>query len=171
MSNLNSTCTLDTCSLDQSFYNYRPSLAINAALAGIYGAFLAIGLIQGIWFRTWTFLFAFTMGNGRMQTFHQLLIFIQLTKILTVEIAGYIGRILSHDNPFGMTPVNLSSLSEFKATVLKAATVSSPNSLAYPRPGLLRSRNLPLSLPFSDRLQLQHFPPPTHKLYPPLHRL
>jgi len=104
MSNLNFTCTIDTCSLDQSFYNYRPSLGINATLAGIYGTFLVIGLIQGIWFRTWTFLVAFTLGNG-------------------IEIAGYIGRILSYENPFQMAPFLLQIVSLTLAPAYYAAGI------------------------------------------------
>ena len=76
-------CNLDTCSIDDSFYFYRPSLALNVALVVLFSISLLSNLVQGVWYRTWGYAFALVLG-------------------CIGEVLGYIGRILSYVNPFDM---------------------------------------------------------------------
>lgn len=59
----NITCTLDTCPIGQSYYDYRPSLPMNIALLALFAVSLLLNLAQGIWYRTWTFAIALVLGN------------------------------------------------------------------------------------------------------------
>ncbi|KAL8786689.1 MAG: hypothetical protein Q9213_002624 [Squamulea squamosa] len=76
-------CTLDTCPIDESYYNYRPSLAAN-------GTFLALFL-----FSLLVFLVQVTLSK-RFIGFT-----IAMVSGCILEVLGYIGRIMSYHNPFG----------------------------------------------------------------------
>jgi hypothetical protein len=50
-------CTVDTCPLILSFWNYRPNVPLNAAFAGLFGVFTIGVLLLGIYarkFRSYT---------------------------------------------------------------------------------------------------------------------
>ena len=76
-------CTWDLCSFEthNAPYFYRPSLALNGFLLAAFALSLVVHIGQGIRYRTWTFLIA--MGFGGLG-----------------EVIGYIGRIMSHNNPW-----------------------------------------------------------------------
>ena len=75
-------CTLDTCPIEDSYYDYRPSLAANATFLAIFSLALLCFLLQG--FRSRKFLaFTIAVAGGCI-----------------LEILGYIGRLMSHANPF-----------------------------------------------------------------------
>jgi hypothetical protein len=77
-----SYCTYATCSVKEyGQLQYIPSLAGNALYLAIFGLFLVAQLFLGIRYRTWGYLVAMVGG-------------------IILEIAGYVGRILLHNNDF-----------------------------------------------------------------------
>ena len=74
-------CNNDICSIEYGEITYLPSLGGNIAYLAIFSILLAIHLIIGIRRRTWTFLIGIACG-------------------LVLEIVGYLGRILLHENDF-----------------------------------------------------------------------
>lgn len=73
-------CTVDTCSVILSFYNYRIDLAANAAFLAIH-SFWFLGFLT-IWIRTKRGLFFST----------------SMLPGLACEIIGYAGRVISYEN-------------------------------------------------------------------------
>jgi hypothetical protein len=80
----NCTAISALCPVDQTIYGYYPSLPVNAFFCGAFGILLAIQLVQGLKFKTWTFMIA--MGFGCLG-----------------EAIGYVGRIILHNNPWSGT--------------------------------------------------------------------
>lgn len=78
-------CTLETCSIYESFVNYDPSLFANALYIALFGSFLLIQLYQGYYLKTWTYSIAMCLG-------------------LCGEILGYVARVQMHFNPFLPNP-------------------------------------------------------------------
>lgn len=76
-----SLCTLQTCDLSLSSYNYIPTLAGNAIFAGIFGVYIIIQLFLGIKYKTWGYMAAICAG-------------------LFLEAIGYVGRVLLNGSPF-----------------------------------------------------------------------
>ncbi|CAI7616113.1 unnamed protein product [Penicillium pancosmium] len=74
-------CTLATCPIDMAYINYQPNLAANILFLAIFGLFLIGQLAIGSRYRTWTYMVAMSAG-------------------LILEVAGYIGRVMMHSNPF-----------------------------------------------------------------------
>ncbi len=78
-------CTLETCPISESIYEYRPSLAANATLLALFAVSMIIHAAQGWRWRAHR-TFGIVMVIGCIG-----------------EVAGYAGRILSWENPFGQT--------------------------------------------------------------------
>lgn len=75
-------CTLDTCPITDSYWNYRPSLAANATFLALFSLSLACFLLQYILSRRFAgFTIAFACG-------------------CVIEILGYAGRLMSYHDPF-----------------------------------------------------------------------
>ncbi|CAJ0547675.1 Ff.00g044290.m01.CDS01 [Fusarium sp. VM40] len=74
-------CTLDTCPLEASILRYQPNIPANAVFVAVFGLSMAIHTFQGIKMRTWGFMSSMLAG-------------------CTLEIIGYVGRFIIHDNPF-----------------------------------------------------------------------
>lgn len=77
-------CTIETCSIYTSFYNYRIDLVPNAVFLALFG--LAIPFFYGVFFYTkrgFWFMTAMQLG-------------------LASEVVGYIGRILSYNNQWDL---------------------------------------------------------------------
>lgn len=74
-------CTLETCDLSLATFNYIPTLPGNAIYVVIFFAFLIGQLGLGIKFKTWGYMTAMVLG-------------------LLLEVVGYGGRIMIHNNPF-----------------------------------------------------------------------
>lgn len=74
-------CTLQTCPLSFSEFDYRPSLPANAIFAVIFGVCILAQLVIGIKYKTWGYMVAMIMG-------------------CIAELVGYIGRIMLYQNPF-----------------------------------------------------------------------
>ncbi len=77
-----STCTIATCSVKEyGQIQYIPTLPGNAVYAAIFGILLASQLFLGIRYKTWGYLAGMFFG-------------------LLLEIVGYIGRIMLHNDIF-----------------------------------------------------------------------
>jgi len=74
-------CTLQTCPLSCAQVTYKPSLAGNALYIAIFCLLLIVHVILGIKYKTWGFLVGMILG-------------------LVLEVIGYGGRIILHNNPF-----------------------------------------------------------------------
>lgn len=80
--NFRDSCTLETCPLNLSYWGYRPSLPANALFAAIFGLSLLLFIAQGALSKRFLgFTIAMVCGTA-------------------LEVVGYIGRILSYNNPF-----------------------------------------------------------------------
>lgn len=77
--------TIRECEAHQTPWKYRPSLALNGLLIGVFGTSLIAHLIQGISWRTWGFFIAMTLG-------------------CVFEVVGYLGRIMAHSDLTGENP-------------------------------------------------------------------
>lgn len=75
-------CTLDTCPLEESIYQYRPSLAANITFLAVFALSGLAHLLQGIFLlRKPSFTVPILLG-------------------CVTEIIGYVGRIMLYYNPF-----------------------------------------------------------------------
>lgn len=80
---LRASCTLKTCPLRLSYYNYLPSLAANGTFLALFSFSLCCFLFQvGLSRRFIGFTIAMVSG-------------------CVLEVLGYVGRIMSWYNPFG----------------------------------------------------------------------
>ena len=78
----NKNCTLATCSIHDSYYDYLPSLGGNATFLVLFSLSLAGFILTFILTRrAIAFTFAFVCG-------------------IALEVLGYVGRIISHHDPF-----------------------------------------------------------------------
>ena len=74
-------CTLDLCPLEWSVFRYLPSISANATFMAIFCLLLIAHLAQGVHYKAWAYMGCVAVGCG-------------------LELAGYAGRIMLHDNPF-----------------------------------------------------------------------
>lgn len=74
-------CTLQTCDLSLGQLTYLPSVWGNAVFVGVFGLFLPIQIFLGIKHKTWGFMVGLLLG-------------------ITLEVAGYVARILLHYSIF-----------------------------------------------------------------------
>lgn len=81
------TCPKDDweCYLNNSAWEYRPSLGLNAALLGIFISYTVTNLILGGVYRTWGFSIAMVFG-------------------CIGEVIGYVGRIMAHKDVLSLNP-------------------------------------------------------------------
>ncbi|KAF9773389.1 hypothetical protein IL306_008829 [Fusarium sp. DS 682] len=77
-------CTLELCPLESSILRYQPNIPANAIFIGVFGTSMAIHIFQGIKMKTWGFMASMMAG-------------------CILEIVGYVGRLIIHDNPFDFT--------------------------------------------------------------------
>ncbi|KAF7947370.1 uncharacterized protein EAE97_004619 [Botrytis byssoidea] len=76
-----SLCTLETCDLSLSAFEYRPTVVGNTIYAALFAVFAIGQLALGIKFKTWGYMVAIILG-------------------LVTEILGYIARVLIYNYPF-----------------------------------------------------------------------
>ncbi|KAF1829406.1 RTA1-domain-containing protein [Decorospora gaudefroyi] len=69
------------CTVERTLYGYYPSLGANAFFAAFFGICLLVQLVQGVRFKTWTFMIALVLG-------------------CLGEVIGYIGRLMMNHNPY-----------------------------------------------------------------------
>ncbi|KAK4695116.1 hypothetical protein P7C71_g2571, partial [Lecanoromycetidae sp. Uapishka_2] len=80
----NCTAISPLCPVDQTTYGYYPSLGANAFFCAIFAICCIANVVQGIKFKTWTYMIALGLGS-------------------LTEAIGYIGRIIMHGNPWSST--------------------------------------------------------------------
>lgn len=92
----NANCTLDLCPLEASILQYRPSLPANGTFLAVFAILLIGHVVQGVRTRSWGFMASIISG-------------------CVLEIAGYVGRLLIHNNPFDFSGflMQISSLPGF----------------------------------------------------------
>lgn len=78
------SCTLETCCLAQSSFLYRPNYEANLAFAIFFGAMALPQMGLAIKYKTYGFMGVMLCG-------------------LVLEVVGYVGRVMLHDNPFDST--------------------------------------------------------------------
>lgn len=76
-----SLCTLQTCDLSMASFLYIPTLAGNALFLSIFAILLIVQVFLGVKHKTWGYMVAIFIG-------------------LLLEIIGYGGRIMLHNQPF-----------------------------------------------------------------------
>ncbi|KAH6638426.1 parasitic phase-specific protein PSP-1 [Boeremia exigua] len=76
-----SNCTLELCDLEWSAFGYLPNIPANATFLAVFGLLLVLHLVQGVRYKEWAFMSCVIAG-------------------CCLEIAGYVGRIMLHANPF-----------------------------------------------------------------------
>lgn len=79
--NASDICNIDICPLECAQVQYFPSLPANAFFAGVFGLAMIAQILLGVWYKTWGFMVAMICG-------------------LILEVIGYVGRIMLHDDPF-----------------------------------------------------------------------
>jgi hypothetical protein len=77
-------CTLDLCSVEWSVYKYQPSLPANVTFIALFGAAMIAHIFVGIRWKSWWFMIFMILG-------------------CTMEMVGYGGRVILHENPFSFT--------------------------------------------------------------------
>lgn len=74
-------CTLDLCPIEYSVLRYRPSIPASSVFIALFSLSLLVHAGQGIWTRSWGYMGCMIAG-------------------CIIEIAGYAGRVVLHQNPF-----------------------------------------------------------------------
>ncbi|EAQ83263.1 hypothetical protein CHGG_09667 [Chaetomium globosum CBS 148.51] len=74
-------CTLALCPVEMSVYGYQPSLVANILFIALYTLSMALHLYLGLRWKHWWFMGCMLVGGAN-------------------AIAGYVGRVLLHYNPF-----------------------------------------------------------------------
>lgn len=78
---LHDQCTIALCPLKLAYVRYDPSLTGNAFYAVLFGLLLLAQLSFVVRYKTWSYTFGMCAG-------------------LILEVAGYVGRVLMHYDPF-----------------------------------------------------------------------
>ncbi|KAF3403580.1 Sphingoid long-chain base transporter RSB1 [Penicillium rolfsii] len=78
-------CTLATCDMSRALYQYIPSLGANVFFLVWFGCVMIFSCVVCLKSKNWFFAIAMICGS-------------------LCEIVGYIGRVISHENPFRLTP-------------------------------------------------------------------
>lgn len=75
------TCDLDSCPIEWSIYQYRPSLPANIVLLSIFGVVGIAHTYLGVRWKSWGFMAGMLLG-------------------CLSEMIGYVGRIMLYNDPF-----------------------------------------------------------------------
>lgn len=86
-------CSLETCPIEWSVFQYQPNLAANSLFIAIFGASMLVHLYQGYRWKQWTFAGLVALGCAS-------------------EMIGYGGRLIMHDDPWSFEGFML-QISEF----------------------------------------------------------
>ncbi len=99
----NANCTLDLCSIQESVFEYSPSLAANSIFLVLFVLSGFIHLYQGIRSKEWFYMTAAILG-------------------CITEVVGYVGRILLHKDPFSFNDflIQVSMLNCLRSLVARA---------------------------------------------------
>ncbi|KAL2823242.1 RTA1 like protein-domain-containing protein [Aspergillus cavernicola] len=74
-------CSLETCSIEDAYITYQPTIAGNSVYIALFGILLVIQAVQTPLYRMWWFSGSMLIG-------------------LLLEVMGYAARIVFHDDPF-----------------------------------------------------------------------
>ena len=108
------TSVSEECPVTSSFYGYAPSYPPNAILLALFGLAFIIHTAQGVYFRTWGILVAFSLGClceviGTIRYVYGLRYMRphitpghRLTGHIFFSNAGYGGRIMMHANAYDL---------------------------------------------------------------------
>lgn len=77
-------CTLELCPIEWSVYQYQPSIPANSVFIAMFGLLALIHAYLGVRWKTLGFAASVVVG-------------------CFVEIAGYAGRVVLHNNPWSFT--------------------------------------------------------------------
>lgn len=100
----NCTSVSPSCPVSATTYGYTPNLGGNIFFATIFGLCAFYHLITGLRSKAWTFMIALTLGSA-------------------MELAGYIGRILMHYNPWNNSGFELQIICLILAPSFVAASI------------------------------------------------
>lgn len=78
---MSDNCTLSTCPIEAAYVEYQPNVPGNAIFMGVFGLLLIGQIGLGFMYRTWSYMVPMVAG-------------------LILEVLGYLGRIMLHNNPF-----------------------------------------------------------------------
>lgn len=104
------TSVSEECPVTSSFYGYGPSYPPNAILLALFGLAFIIHTAQGLYFRTWGILVAFSLGClceviGTIRSSTYVLRYMRpwadMAYFLSLN-AGYGGRIMMHANAYDL---------------------------------------------------------------------
>lgn len=76
-----SNCTLETCAISDSIYTYTPSLAANVTFLTLFAVSGIAHILQGWYTKKTAWTISITLGS-------------------ISEVLGYVGRVISHHDPF-----------------------------------------------------------------------
>jgi len=96
-------CTLQTCDLSLASFSYLPSLPGNALYLAIFLLLFIAHAVLGSIYRTWGFLVALLFGLVRTSSTILYISYFATDSFSNgqaLEIVGYLGRIMYHNNPF-----------------------------------------------------------------------
>lgn len=94
--NFRDSCTLATCPLNLSYWGYLPSLPANALFLAVFALSTILFIGQGVLSRRFIG-FSVAMISG-----------------CALEVIGYVGRVMSHKNPFAEVSISLNSSQEHR---------------------------------------------------------
>lgn len=86
-------CTLETCPVEWSIFQYRPNLVANAIFIAVFGISMFIHIYQGYRWKQWTFASLIALG-------------------CITEMIGHGGRIIMNEDPWSFSGFML-QISEF----------------------------------------------------------
>jgi hypothetical protein len=92
-------CSLETCPIEWSVFQYQPNLPANALFIAIFGASMIVHLYQGYRWKQWTFAGLVALGCAS-------------------EMIGYGGRLMMHADPWSFDGFML-QISEWIAFFLR----------------------------------------------------
>ncbi|KAF2793980.1 RTA1-domain-containing protein [Melanomma pulvis-pyrius CBS 109.77] len=127
--NFRDSCTLQTCPLSLSYWGYLPSLPANALFLAVFAISTLLFIGQGLLSKRFIG-FSVAMISG-----------------CALEVIGYVGRVLSHSNPFAENPFLIQIICLTIAPAFMAAGIYLCLSRIVLTFGAHNSRIKPLSYP------------------------
>ena len=153
--NYRASCTLKTCPIRLSYYNYLPSLAANGTFLALFAFSLCCFLLQvGLSRRFIGFTIAMVSG-------------------CVLEVLGYVGRIMSWYNPFGQVRLlyHTCKMKPPDHLILSQEWFPNADRLPYNCSRLSSRRHLPHTFPYCHGLWPRELPHQTLVLPSNLHTL
>lgn len=97
----------DLCPVDQTIYGYYPNLGGNAFFLALFAVTGIVNVIQGIKYKTWTYMIALSVGS-LAEVIGSSSLPPRFTKPpANILPTGYAGRVIMHDNPWSGVGFNM----------------------------------------------------------------